>query len=222
MTKILAAAGAIALAAGAAQASVTWSLFNGGDAGFNALTNNGALERAVGEGRIGNNALNGTWERGIWQQGGVGTPQRQGNLAWTSGAFVPWSLTWNGVDTVAFTVAGDTLTWDGVAGGFTDIFVRTRSAADSSIAISDWNLDGVLIGNFFSTGSGDVDYVRIENGGSNFGAFTLRGLVRMDWTGATPTNSALAFQVKLTNVIPTPGALALLGMGGLLVARRRR
>jgi uncharacterized protein (TIGR03382 family) len=44
----------------------------------------------------------------------------------------------------------------------------------------------------------------------------------MDWTGATPTNSALAFQVKLTNVIPTPGALALLGMGGLLVARRRR
>ncbi len=209
--------------ASAASATPTWSYFAGGDAGFNALSNNGSLERAVTEGRIGNNAVNGTWEQGIWQQGAVNL-QVQGQFAWTNGSLTDWEIVYDGVSSITFTVGTQSISWGGMAGAFTDIFIRSRAATDSTMELVSLDLvgAGLGIGNLVSSGNGDVDYIRIENMGSNFGAFTLRGQSRMTWTGAAPTNSALAYQVKLTNVVPEPASLALAIPSLLLTVRRSR
>lgn len=222
---IVAAVFGAGLLSSSAMASVSWSYFGGGDAGFNALTNNGSLERAVAEGRIGNNALSGTWERAIWQQGGVGGTKAEGQFVWGNGSAYAWSFNWDGVNTVTFNLADTSISWNQVAGDFTDIFIRTRSGNDSSLLLSELAFSGVdgnlNPGNLFSTGNGDVNYLQITNGGSPLGAFSLGGLVQFDWTGNPPTNSALAFQVKFTNVIPAPASMALLGLAGVLRRRRR-
>lgn len=221
----LVALGTISLASTAMAGGVSWSYFGGGDAGFNGLTNNGALERAVAEGRIGNNAMNGTWERGIWQQGGVGSPVADGQYVWGNGSANEWEFNWDGVSQVTFIVGGQILQWNGVAGDFTDIFIRTRSAADSTLSLNSMNFDGadgnINPGDLISSGSGTVNYLRITNGGATLGAFSLSGIAELSWTGTQPTNSALAFQVKFTNVIPAPGGIVLLGAAGLLTRRRR-
>jgi len=170
--------------------------------------------------RIGNNALSGTWETAIWQQGGVGTPQSQAQFVWGNGAATAFSIEYDGASTVTYTVGQTAISWNAVGGPFTDIFIRTRSAADSSVLLSSLDFDGTGIGDLSSSGNGDVNYIRISNGGSNFGAFTISGLSTFDW-GVQPSNSALAYQVKFSNVIPAPGALALLALVGL-VGRRRR
>jgi len=221
----LSAFSALSLTGAVLAGNASWSYFAGGDVGFNALSNNGALERAVAEGRIGNNGLSGTWERGIWQQGGVGSPQVEGQFVWGNGSPTEWEFNWDGVNTVTFIVGGQILSWNGVAGGFTDIFIRTRSAADSSLALTSLNFDGangnIDPGDLTSIGNGTVEYLRITNGGSQFGAFSLSGDANLSWSGVQPNNSALAFQVKFTNVIPAPGAIALLGVAGVLSRRRR-
>lgn len=217
--------GTLVAANSAFAGGATWSYFAGGDVGFNALTNNGSLERAVAEGRIGNNANNGTWERGIWQQGGVGAPITSANYIWGNATPNTWSFDWDGVSTVTFNVGNTSLSWNAVAGDFTDIFIRTRSAADSALALTSMSFNGVdgnlALGDLVSTGNGDVEYLRITNGGAPLSAFSLGGIADLSWTGAQPSNSALAFQVKFTNVVPAPGALAMLGAAGLVTRRRR-
>lgn len=206
-----------------AAGSVTFGLYNGGDAGFLALTANGTLERAVGEARIGDNLASGTWERAIWEFGGVGTPKATGGFTWTSGISVPFSMSFDGSSTVSFTVGGQTLTWNSVAGSFTDIFLRTRSArSDTGIELSNLTLTGVgALGiDLMSSGANNVDYLRISNT-SAFGAVTISGDATLTWSGSPPTGSSLAFQVKFTNV-PTPAGGTLLVLAGALGIRRRR
>ncbi|MBX3382569.1 MAG: hypothetical protein KF864_03570 [Phycisphaeraceae bacterium] len=208
-----------------ALAGWTSATFAGGDAGFNTLTNNGSLERSVAEGRIGNGATSGTWERALWQQGGVGMPQAQGQFTFASAASYDWSVSWDGIDTVTFVVDGQSLSWGGVQGAFTDIFIRTRSGADSTILLSGMQLNAQPIApaSLFSSGNGDVDYIRLSHTGGPAPAFTLSGSVAMTYDALTrPNNSALAWQVKLTNVIPAPGALAVMSVGLVAAARRRR
>jgi len=216
------AAGTLIALSTSASASVSWSYFAGGDAAFNELTLNGSLERAATEGRIGNNGPSGTWELALWEQGGVGTPKDQAQFVWGNGQATSFSVVYDGISTVTYTVGQTTVSWNALAGGFTDIFIRTRSAADSSVLLS--NLDfvgsGLNIGDLSSTGNGDVNYIRISNAGGDFGAFTITGLSTFDW-GVQPSNSALAYQFKFSNVIPAPGAIAVLGLAGL-VGRRRR
>lgn len=206
----------------ASSAAPTWQYYFGGDAGFNVLSNNGSLERAVTEGRIGNNATNGTWEMAIWEQGGVGTPETTAQKAWTNGIDVAFTLQYDGANTVTYTVGGTSISWANMAGGFTDIFIRTRAAADSTVTLTDLDLDGLAVGDLVSSGNGDVDYIRIQNMGMDFGAFTLAGTQNFSWTGALPTNSALAYQIKLTNVIPEPATLFPLAIGAIALIRRRR
>jgi uncharacterized protein (TIGR03382 family) len=210
--------------AGPAMGAVTWSYFGLGDAGFNVLTNNGALERAVTEGRIGDNLASGTWEQAIWRQGGV-TMQTNANFVWSNGATVPFQIQWNGVDTLSYTIGAQVLTWNAVPGSFTDIFVRTRSGAGSTMELFGMDIDGLPFGPLTSSGSGDVQYIRISNDFVDFGAFTITGLSRLTWDpGNRPSNSALAYQFKFTNTtdIPAPGAAVVLALGAGLAARRRR
>ena len=224
-TSTIAIASAIAAtitATTAASAAITAAPFAGGDAGFNALTNNGALAAAAAETRIGNaQSEAGSWEVAIWEQGGGGTPEDQAGRAIANGVTVPFTLTYDGASTVTFTVDGAMTSWSGVASTFTDIFIRTRSVSNTSITLDNLLLDGTPIPTASSTGN-SVDYLRIQNMGMPFGAFTLTGDQTLGWTGSRPNNSALAAQLKLSNVIPAPGALALAGSAGLATTRRRR
>lgn len=205
-----------------ASAGVTAAPFAGDDAAFNALTNNGGLEAAAAETRIGNaQAEAGIWEVAIWEQGGVGTPEDQAGRAIANGVAVPFTLTYDGASTVTFTVDGATTSWSGVTSNFTDIFIRTRAVSDTGITLSNLMLNGTPLGSTSSIGN-NVDYLRIQNMGAPFTAFTLTGDQTMGWTSSRPNNSALAAQLKLTNVIPAPASLALAGIAGIAVTRRRR
>ncbi|HBS29152.1 MAG TPA: hypothetical protein DEB06_06800 [Phycisphaerales bacterium] len=217
---------AVAALATPAFAAPSWSYFAGGDAAFLAISNNGMLERAVAEGRIGDAGTNQTWEIALWERGGVGAPKDQDNLTITNGTVMPWTLTWDGVNTVSYTVNGVLVSWNQVAGNFTDIFIRSRSATDSMVVVQSIDLvgSGLAIGDLSSSGNGDVDYLRIQNMGMDFPALTLTGNLTLSWTGARPSNSQLATQIKLTNVIPAPGgvALGLVALGAGARRRRRR
>ncbi len=91
-----------------------------------------------------------------------------------------------------------------LTGDVTDIFFRTRAAADSNIILSQLSLDGEIIGNLSSSGidsGSDVDYLQISE---IFTPFQIAGKVSMNWTGnQPPTRSSLAYQLKATNTPPS-------------------
>jgi MYXO-CTERM domain-containing protein len=220
---VFATAAIVLASAGVANAAITADPFPAGDAGFLALTDNGALEEAAAESRIGNAQTNGGWEVAVWEQGGVGQPKDQDQLALGNGDQVPFVLSYDGVSTVTFSVGSASASWDMVAEGFTDIFIRARAADGSTVSLTGMDLNGTAIPDLVASGAGSssVEYLRIQNMGADFGAFSLLGTQELAWSGDMPMNSALAYQIKLTNV-PTPGAGALLAVAGLAAVRRRR
>lgn len=216
-------AAALTVVAGLAAAAPVLGTISG-DAAFLALTNNGALERAVAEGRSGNLAGNGDWEQGIWQQGSVGVPVAQAQQTITNGTALAFRIVYDGVSALTYTVNGVTISYNTVAGPFTDIFIRTRAGNGTTMALSQLNLTGLgAFGPIVTTGAGSdaLGYVRITEA-AGFGAFTLSGTQTISWTGAAPRGSGTAYQLKFTNVVPAPMGAAMLGLGGLLAARRRR
>ncbi|MCE2967531.1 MAG: choice-of-anchor W domain-containing protein [Phycisphaerales bacterium] len=206
---------------GSAMGATTVSPLAGGDAAFNALTNNGTLERAVVEARIGDSPAGGTWEQAIWKLGAVGQPQTSGQFAWTSGVLVPFTFAFDGASTVTFSLGSSTQTWNAVEGSFTDIFVCVRSTSNSSIALTQMSVSGLgAIADLTSSGAVPAAYLRISNTNA-FGAVSISGQMELSWTGQRPNGSGLAAQIKFSN-IPTPGAAAVLGLAGLVATRRRR
>ncbi|MDX2114398.1 MAG: choice-of-anchor W domain-containing protein [Planctomycetota bacterium] len=223
------AVGVLAAGSSAASAAISIQPLATGDADFLALTNNGALERAVSEGRIGNNADNGTWEQAIWEpQGGVGSPVAQAQLpGFTSGATVPFSISYDGAASISYTFGSSTLTWNLIDGPFTDLFIRVRATSTSTAGLSNMFLDlpgageDTLIPDLTTGPAGTAEYLRLTRVGADFPAFTISGSSTFSWTGAVPANSALAYQVKFSNVVPAPGALAIFALAGLTSRRRR-
>jgi hypothetical protein len=61
-----------------------------------------------------------------------------------------------------------------------------------------------------------------HNLGGTPGDFTIRGVTQMNWGTGISTSERLRFEITAIQGIPTPGAAAMLGLGGLLAARRRR
>ncbi len=178
----------------------------------------------MAEGRIGNNnGSTGTWEQGLWEFGGVGTPKAQGGTTWTSGTSKAFSFSYDGATTATFTQDGQTLVWNAIAGTFTDIFIRTRSArSDTRIEMTNLTLSGygALGVDLVSSGANGVDYIRISSS-TPFGAVSISGDVMLSWSGTPATNSAHAYQVKFSNVIPSPSAAVVMAVP-LLFPRRRR
>jgi hypothetical protein len=112
----------------------------------------------------------------------------------------------------------------------TDMLLRTRSAANSSISLSGLKLMdnlGNLKANYAQQGSAgaDIDYLQVsglKNG------FTLTGQTTFNWTGTRPNNSALALQWKIGSLpepvrtVPEPASLLALGLVGTAIAHRRK
>jgi hypothetical protein len=215
------------LAANPAQAFtlVDRSGFTDGD--FNNLLSNGEFtELFVAEGRIGNNSLN-TAERELGINTSTGLPVASGQRIWGNGTPVDFTLEYTGSQ-VDYSVNGQTLSSTAFSAITNSIFLRTRAADDSSLTLSNLFFNGMAIGqNLLSSVSGtgsDIDYLQISNISS---PFTLTGQILMSWTGTIPTNSRLAYQIKVgsTKSIPEPGAVGamfLVGFAAVSYSKRKQ
>ena len=198
--------------------------FTEGDAGYSVLTDNHLLEQGSVEGRIGNRLDTGTWELGIWRRSNIGPFLNLSQLSWTNGVAAPFSIVYDGANTVTYTLGGVTISSSQLGGTFTDIFIRTRSARTGSIIVQNINMVGQLaIGNISSEGDGTTNYLRINNQGAHFGAFEITGSQVLTWqVNEPPQNSTVSAQFRFTNIVPAPGPAASLAAVGLFAARRKR
>jgi hypothetical protein len=223
------------------------------DVDFNALLLNGEFsELFVAESRMGNNALNGDREFGINQAiapnssgvlaGGDPFMGAEGQRTWVSGQAVAFELSYDALTgAIAYTVGGKTLTASTNTFDPNGIFLRTRAqgrndSSSASLVLQNLMLDDgsgfQLISDLFSTSTGiasDVDYLVISG---LKGSFTLKGEEVFSWTGALPSGSRLATQIKVgggtytqgedPQPVPEPmmaiGALVAVGAG---LARKR-
>jgi hypothetical protein len=203
------------------------------DNDFNALNPELAF---VAEGRIGNNAMNGTHElnfHGINPANPTATSD-QADFVWDNGTETDFELTYNALTgAVTYTVNGTTLNATANDNAVNDIFLRVRATqADTSILLDNLFLDGEAIGDSLSvTGGGawaeGMEYLRI----SDFtGDFKLTGTSTMTWGDTRPNNSNLAYQIKVGTAdggsepepVPEPVSSLglLLGAAGLVLSRR--
>ncbi|MGA9381521.1 MAG: choice-of-anchor W domain-containing protein [Phormidium sp.] len=195
------------------------------DTEFNSLRTEGEFtELFVAESRVGNASLN-TAERELGINDANGTPFATGQFAWGNNQAVDFLLEYTG-ELVKYTVGGQLLSSSAFSGPVTDIFLRTRAAANSTMALSDLVFNGSGIGNLFSSGSGgsDVDYLQVSDITT---PFTITGKSLMSWTGTPPNNSALAYQIKVGTTpvesVPEPGTVgALLAAGVLSVGLKKK
>lgn len=200
VTKVFLAAALVLLALpGAASAALVVSHL-ASDADLFALSPTYAF---IAEGRIGDRAGAATFELDLGPD--TGAPAVTAQYGWTSGAVEPFSLVYDaGLGQVTFSLGGRTLVYAPLL-GFTDVFVRTRAVNDgSSIVVTDLVLDGEPVGDLSSAvGADGLDILRIQGGVLSDG-FTLTGNATLSWTGTAPTQSRLAFQVKVGDVRPVP------------------
>jgi hypothetical protein len=202
--------------------------FAGTDAAYEALTENYTREAGVAEGRIGNRLNIGTWEISLRRYSNGGPLFNLGQLNWINGQAQPFTITYDGAHAVTYQVGSTVISTTQLGGTFSEIFIRTRSAAGASVSLSSISIDGsVSVHGISSSGDGDVDYVQIGNRlgdlATPFSSFTITGFQTLNWTTSNPpVNSGLNAQFRFTNVIPSPGSLAVLGIVGMVSIRRRR
>lgn len=202
----------------------------GADATFNALcggSDNFGCEWAVAEGRAGNRASSGAFERQIFNRisGGV----VGGNAAGSTNYNIanPFTLQYNGAGSTTLTYLGGSTTLNGVDFGVSyggdnptapaiSLYIRVRDADLSNLVLNTHAFGGL------QTIPGGVGYVAVS-GVDLTQPWTLTG----DALLGSGNNSGSAFQVKVTDLqpVPVPAALPLLGtaMAGLgLIGWRRR
>ncbi len=154
----------------------------------------------VAEGRIGDGSGAATFELDLGPD--TGAPWTTAQYAWPNGTPVPFSLIYDqGADLVHFTVGATALSYT-PAVGFAELFVRTRAVnAGSSILVDNLALDGVPLCDSAQAVADGLDILRVQNQPLQNG-FTLTGQVTMSWTGTMPTQSRLAFQLKVATPVP--------------------
>ena len=173
------------------------------DAELNALISDTIF---VAEGRIGDRGGAATFELDLGQSTAAPAVTRQ--YAWQNGFVEPFSLVYDiATGNVTFSLGGQTLVYHTPFINFGDIFVRTRAVyAGTSVVVSDLVLDGESVGSASSATGPGLDIVWIS-GGTLMDGFTLTGSAVLSWTGTPPSQSNLAFQIKVAK-------LAVIGVEG--------
>ena len=185
---------AIAVLSGAASALTTQHIAT--DAEMLALISDTLF---VAEGRIGDLGGAATFELDLGPD--TGHPAQQANYAWVSGRLEPFTLTYDSATkVVTFTLGGHTLTYVTPYMQFGDMFVRTRAYnVGTSVVVNDLVLNGVNVGDQSSATGEGLDILWISEHAIANG-FTLTGTAVLSWTGAPPTQSRLAFQIKVAKL----------------------
>jgi hypothetical protein len=153
----------------------------------------------VAEGRIGDLGGAATFELDLGQS--TSAPATSANYGWVSGQAEPFTLSYNNVTgLVSFTLGGITLNYTTPFSLFGDIFVRTRAVdAMRSVVVQDFVLNGQSVGDLSSANGPGLDILWISDATLSSG-FTLTGVATLSWTGAAPTQSRLAFQIKIAHL----------------------
>jgi hypothetical protein len=220
------------------------------------IQNNKFSEIFVAEGRIGNNGTGGNGERELGindkivynattNNFGGGSPDKFDNLTWGNGKVWDFSLeyknqqvTYKLFDSSNPNSTVYNLVTQKFTGDATDMYIRTFAQRDTinvqnsansntknKITLSNLALGGQNFGTLSSQGGSakDVDYLHIKD---ISGSFTLTGKTSMSWVGKTPTNSNLAFQLKVGNSprkkVPEPGTVGAIFLTGVIGAGLRK
>jgi hypothetical protein len=153
----------------------------------------------VAEGRIGDLGGAATFELDLGQS--TAAPNTTAQYGWVNGQVESFTLTYSNVTKlVSFTLGGRSLTYTTPFPMFGDIFVRTR-AVDSGreIILQNLVLDGQGVGDVSHAVGDGLDILWISGGMLSDG-FTLTGTATLSWVGAPPTQSRLAFQIKVAKL----------------------
>jgi len=153
----------------------------------------------VAEGRIGDLGGAATFELDLGQS--TSAPYTTAQYPWISAAVEPFTIAYDNVTgLVTFTLGGKTLTYTTPFPMFGDIFVRTRAVeADRSVVVQDLVLNGQSVGDVSSAVGPGLDILWISGAPLSSG-FTLTGTATLVWIGAAPTQSRLAFQIKVAKL----------------------
>ncbi|MBW4613797.1 MAG: PEP-CTERM sorting domain-containing protein [Desmonostoc vinosum HA7617-LM4] len=216
------------------------------DTEFISLVNRKEFEELfVAEGRVGDSG--GMAQKEVKINGDVvlGAPVLdEKNFNWgNSGTLWDFTLAYTGSE-VKFTVGNTLISTTKVAANseIGDIFIRTAAVKNSNTTDSIMTLSNLLfngqaitnssgvssISSIGSTGTSngrDIDYLQIKDVSST--KFTITGKTSMSWTGTRPSNSNLAFQIKVgkKKSVPEPGMVAAIlavGIVGATVSRRKQ
>ena len=164
-----------------------------------------SAESRWGSGSVGGNTFELDIHR-INDSGGF-VNDAQGEFNWINGQAVDFSLSFDGISSLVYTVGGTVLSTTTVESSFSDFYLRTAARKDGSslllsdLSLTDRNNSGAL-GDVSSSCSGgigcgffDASYLHIAD---LSGPFTLTGKSTMAWDPAhKPTQSNLAYQIKL-------------------------
>ncbi|MBD2312576.1 PEP-CTERM sorting domain-containing protein [Desertifilum sp. FACHB-1129] len=200
------------------------------DSQFQQLIDSGKFtETFVAQGRIGNNALNGTQEFDLLDADNNLLPVAQGQRIWETGEAVDFTLEYTG-SLVNYWLGGELLSSDIFSGPFTDLFLRTRATGDTVVVmLSDLFLNGIEIPGLISASSGganEINYLQITDVPD---IFTLVGKATLAWANEPPQNSQLAYQIKVGRVtpddpetVPEPSLVLSLAGGAALMSFQKR
>ncbi len=156
----------------------------------------------VAEGRIGDRGGAATFELDLGDN--TGNPAVTAQCPWQSGVVEPFTVGYDKVTNVAtFTLGGHVLTYS-PAVSFREFFVRTRAVeVGTSVQVYDLVLNGQNVGDT-SAAMGDGLDILAVSGVDLYQGFTLTGVAVLSWTGTPPTQSRLAFQIKVGNAPTVP------------------
>jgi len=80
---------------------------------------------------------------------------------------------------------------------FNEIFIRCRATSNAAVTVADLVLDGENVNDLSTaSGTGGLDILRIS-GAQLTDGIALTGTATLSWTGTPPTQSNLAFQIKV-------------------------
>jgi hypothetical protein len=156
----------------------------------------------VAEGRIGDRGGVATFELDLGDD--TGNPYTTAQHPWQSGVAEPFTVAYDKPgNEVTFTLGGKTLAYT-PAVSFKEFFVRTRATElNTAIQVYDLVLNGQPLGDISSATGPGLDILAVS-GVDLAQGFTLTGTAVMTWTGTAPTQSRLAFQIKVGNAPTVP------------------
>jgi len=154
----------------------------------------------VAEGRIGDLGGYATFELDVGSD--TGAPSQTENYAWQNGMIEPFTVSYDPLSSiVTFSLGGKTLSFTTPYFDFDQIFVRTRAVNPaSSVEIKDIVLNGAAINDLsYADGNTGLDILWIKGADLN-GGFVFQANAVLSWEGTAPTQSRLAFQVKVGKI----------------------
>jgi choice-of-anchor A domain-containing protein len=171
------------------------------------------------EGRSGNNATNGTFEVDIHNVSPY-VIKNQNQFVWPNNQNVPFTIVYNpttsGDNKFIYTIGTGSnqkiLKFDPTTEpynlDFNGIWFYSRTAAHTTLQVSDLIIEGQAVGSVLGAQNPAVDTFQntVFRGGDNFAdGFSISGNVKFAWSGAIPQNSGMNFNFKVGNIdcVPT-------------------